>query len=96
MKATYDEYGVVAVFIAAFTPVPYKVFTIAAGVFELPFWGFVGASILGRGGRFLLVAVFIRAFGEQARRAIDRHFNLLTVAFTVLLVGGFLLVKRVR
>ena len=93
VKDKYNAYGVLAVFVAAFTPIPYKVFTIAAGVFEQPFFGFVAASIAGRGGRFFLVALFIRLFGDRAKQLIDRHFNLLTIAFTVLLIGGFIAIK---
>ena len=89
----YQEYGVMFVFVAAFTPIPYKVFTIAAGVFQLPLLPFIGVSIVGRGARFFLVAAVIRKFGDQAREFIDRRFNLLTVVFTVLLVGAFVALK---
>lgn len=89
----YREYGAVAVFTAAFTPIPYKVFTVAAGVSGVDLVEFTGASVLGRGGRFCLVALVIRLTGHQARRLIDRYFNLATVLGTVLLVGGVLLVR---
>jgi membrane protein YqaA with SNARE-associated domain len=89
----YREYGVLTVFVAAFTPIPYKVFTIAAGVAGLPLWGFLGASLVGRGGRFFLVALVVRLFGQRAKALIDRYFNLVTVVATVLLVGGFALLK---
>ena len=92
----YNEYGVFAVFIAAFTPIPYKVFTVAAGVAKLNLVGFTLASIVGRGGRFFLVALVIRMAGPRARKWIDEYFNLATVVGTLLLIGGFLLIKFLK
>jgi membrane protein YqaA with SNARE-associated domain len=92
----YQEHGGLAVFTAAFTPIPYKVFTIAAGVAKVNLGAFVGASILGRAGRFFLVALVVRLTGNRAKQLIDRYFNLATVLFAVLLIGGFLLVKMVN
>ncbi|MFV8752576.1 YqaA family protein [Nannocystaceae bacterium ST9] len=89
----YDEWGVLVVFTAAFSPIPYKVFTIAGGVAQINFMAFVLTSIVGRGARFFLVAWVIRRYGDLARDLIDRYFNLVTVAFTVLLVGAFVLLK---
>ncbi len=89
----YNEYGELAVFIAAFTPIPYKVFTVAAGVAKLNLLGFTGASIVGRGGRFFLVALVIRLAGPKARELIDKYFNLVTIVGTALLIGAFLLLR---
>jgi len=80
---------------AGFTPVPFKVFTIAAGAFSVSFVPFVFISALSRSARFFLVAGLIRLFGERIRGFIDRWFNLLSILFVVLLVGGFLLVRFV-
>jgi membrane protein YqaA with SNARE-associated domain len=91
----YNRYGVPVVFAAGFTPIPYKIFTVAGGVAQINFIGFVGASIVGRGARFFLVAWFIRRYGDAAKGFIDRYFNLVTLAFTVLLIGAFLLLKVV-
>lgn len=92
----YNEYGVLAVFIAAFTPIPYKVFTVAAGVAKLNLFGFTAASIVGRGGRFFLVALVIRMAGPRAKRWIDEYFNIATVAGTLLLIAGFLVIKALK
>ncbi len=92
----YNKYGVLAVFIAAFTPIPYKVFTVAAGVAKLNLVGFTLASIFGRGGRFFLVALVIRLAGPRARKWIDEYFNLATIVGTLLLIGGFLLIKFLK
>lgn len=93
IRALYIKYDAWAVGIAGFTPIPYKVFTIAAGAFKIDFIVFVLASIAGRAGRFLLVAFLIYRFGPPIRSFIDKYFNLLTIAFFVLLVLGFILLK---
>lgn len=78
---------------AGFTPIPFKVFTIAAGGFKVSLPAFLAVSTVSRAGRFFLVAGLLRIFGEPIREFIDRWFNLLTLAFAVLLVGGFVVVK---
>ena len=95
IQELYQKYDAWAVGIAGFTPIPYKVFTIAAGAFKINFPVFVLASAVGRAGRFFLVAVLIYKFGPSIKEFIDRYFNLLTVAFFALLFLGFLLVKYV-
>jgi len=89
----YSRYAAGFVVVAGFTPIPYKVFTIAAGFFEVNFPIFVAASMVGRGGRFFLVAALLRFFGEPMKDFIDRYFNWLTVALGVLFVGGFAVIK---
>lgn len=96
VTAQYHDHGELAVFIAAFTPIPYKVFTIAAGVAKLNLFGFAGASLVGRGGRFFLVALVIRLAGPKAKALIDKYFNLATVLGGLLLVAGFLAIKFLR
>lgn len=78
---------------AGFTPIPFKVFTIAAGGFRVPILPFLAISAVSRGARFFLVAALIRLFGEPIREFIDRYFNLLTVALVVLVVAGFVAVR---
>lgn len=86
--------------IAGFTPIPYKVFTIAAGFFEMDFVPFLIASILSRSARFFLVAGLIgllyRRFGNRIQMFIDRYFNLLAVAFVVLLILGFVALRYMK
>ncbi len=89
----YEEYDFWMVFTAGFTPIPYKVITITAGVFNINFWVFIIASIISRGARFFLISFLIWKFGPTVKGFIDKYFNLLAIAFTVLLVGGVLLVK---
>lgn len=89
----YQDNAFLAVFSAAFSPIPYKVFTIAAGVFKVSFPAFIAASILGRSGRFFLVAGLLRLYGRTVEAFIEKHFGWLTLAFVILLVGGFLLFR---
>lgn len=64
VNAMYEKYGVWAVALAGFSPIPYKVFTISSGLFKLNIFAFTIASFLSRGARFLLVAIVIMLFGE--------------------------------
>ena len=89
VRGFYAEYTAGAVIIAGFTPIPYKVFTILAGVVQVNFPLFVVASIIGRGGRFFLVAALLRLFGDPMKDFIDRYFNWLTVALAGIFVAGF-------
>jgi len=94
-EQAFAQYGAWAVGTAGFTPIPYKVFTISAGIFhdQVPLGVFVVASALSRSARFFLVAGLIWLFGRPVKEFIDRWFNLLTIAFLVLLVGGFVVAK---
>ncbi len=89
----YDRYSFFAVFTAGFTPIPYKVFTVSAGVFSINFIAFFLASLISRSLRFFLVSSLIYFFGEKISSFIDRYFNILTIVFTALLIGGFILLK---
>ena len=93
----YKEYNFWLVFTAGFTPLPYKLITISAGVFlgieNLPI--FILASLISRGLRFFLVAGLVWKFGAPIKKFIDKYFNLCAIAFTVLLIGGFWLVGNV-
>jgi len=96
IRGWYDIYGFVGVLVAAITPIPYKVFTIASGVFAFDFWQFMGASFLGRGFRFFLVAGLIGYLGEKVRPFIEERLEILLIVLTVLGIGGFVLLKFLR
>jgi membrane protein YqaA with SNARE-associated domain len=87
------EWGVWFLAAAAFTPIPYKVATIAAGATHMAVAPFVLVSVLGRGARFFLVAALLRLFGPPVRRTLEKNFDLAALAFLVLLVGGFAVLK---
>ncbi len=89
----YQESGFWYVFMAGFTPIPYKIFTISSGVFKLNFPLFVLASAISRSLRFFLVAGLFRKFGPGIKSFIDRYFNWLALLFFVLIFGGFLVIK---
>lgn len=91
----YKAYDFWIVFTAGFTPIPYKLITISSGAFNISLPMFIVASVISRGARFFLVAFLIWKFGPQIKTFIDKYFNLLAIAFTVLLIGGFLVIKMV-
>jgi len=92
----YADNAFLTVFTAAFTPIPYKVITIAAGLFRISIATLVVASIIGRAGRFFLVAGGLRIFGEKVEKSIEKYFDIFSVAFILLLVGGFLALKYLK
>ena len=72
-RSWFDEYGVLIVFVAGFSPIPYKVFTIAAGVAALSLPGFLIASLIGRAARFFLVAGLVRAGGQSFADGLEKY-----------------------
>lgn len=93
IKQLYQAYDAWAVGIAGFTPIPYKAFTISAGAFRINFIVFFLASLVSRSARFFLVGGLIFVFGPKIQTIIDKYFNLLAVAFTILLIVGFIVLK---
>lgn len=89
----YNEWGAWIVFGAGLTPFPYKVITIASGVTGLDLGTFTIASIVGRGMRFFMVAALLWYVGPPMKRFIEANLGWLTIAFFVLLFGGFLVIK---
>lgn len=94
VQRKFEDNAFLAIFAAALTPIPYKVFTVAAGVFESSLVALLAASVLGRGMRFFAVGALIRIWGAPAKEFIDRHFNRLTIVFFVLVAAGFWVVSR--
>ena len=95
VKGIYEEWNFWIVFVAAFTPLPYKVITITAGVMAINLPMFFVATVVGRSARFFLVSALLARYGEPVRDFIDRKFNLVTIMFAVLLVGGFVVFEFV-
>lgn len=92
----YDTYGFWGNLIAAITPIPYKVFTITSGAFRFSFHEFILASLIGRSLRFFAVASALYFMGAKIRNVIDKHFDLCTWVFMILLIAGFLILKYLR
>jgi len=89
----YNENAFLAILGAAFTPIPYKVFTITAGVFKINLATFILASSIGRSARFLIEGSLIYFFGEKIRYFIEKYLNLLSIIFFILLLVGIYITK---
>ncbi|MBI4372436.1 MAG: DedA family protein [Candidatus Omnitrophica bacterium] len=94
VRQKYAENAFLTVFTAAFTPIPYKVITIAGGLFKIPLTVLIAASIIGRAGRFFLVAGAIRIFGAKLEKTIEKYFDVFSILFVILLIGGFVVIKH--
>ncbi|MEG9862308.1 MAG: YqaA family protein [Parvularculales bacterium] len=88
----YERYGLAIVLIAGFTPLPYKVITIASGVAALNLPMFIIASLIARGARFFAVAGLLWWLGPAVRHVLERYFNLFSVVFVILLIAGFVVI----
>ena len=89
----YNRYGFWIVFTCGFTPLPYKVITITAGACDIHFGIFLIASSISRSARFFLVSGLFWWFGPTIKPLIDKYFNWLAILFTILLIGGFVVIK---
>ena len=89
----YHENSFMAILTAAFTPIPFKVFTIAAGVFKIPLYDLVIASAIGRSARFFIEGGLFYFFGPKIKNFIEKYFNWLTIVITVLLIVAILIYK---
>lgn len=95
VRQVYDRWDFWAIFAAGFTFIPFKVFTLSAGVFRISFPIFLLAGTISRSARFFLVAGLIYIYGPSIQKFIDRYFDRLAWAFLILLVAGFVLIKVV-
>lgn len=91
----YSNNAFITIFTAAFTPIPYKLITISAGVFRVNFAIFMIASVIGRGARFFAVAYLLHHFGARFKDKIEKYFDILSLLFVVLLIAGFVVFKWV-
>lgn len=83
----YDKFNFWIVFTAGFTPLPFKLFTIAGGMFGINFPMFIIASIIARGMRFFLIGWLIWRYGAPIKTFIDKYFNMLATLLAVMLIG---------
>ncbi|VEF49476.1 membrane phosphatase [Bacillus freudenreichii] len=91
----FERYGAMAILIAAFTPVPYKVFTIFSGISKVKIRTLVFWSILGRGGRFFLEAAIIAALGVRAKPFIEENFAIITLGIGGIAVVAFIVYRLI-
>tara|TARA_B100000073_G_C23548647_1_gene499168 strand:- start:65 stop:649 length:585 start_codon:yes stop_codon:yes gene_type:complete len=93
LKEYYNNYGVWFVLVAGFTPVPFKIITIASGLFQLNLFIFILCSFVARGLRFYLISGLLYLYGEAIKYFIEKYFNYLTIIFFIVFLGGILLLK---
>lgn len=92
ITAYFEEYGILLVFLAAFTPIPYKLVALAAGMLFMPIFPFLLVSALGRGGRFFIIATIINFGGERMERKIREYVEVFGLVF-VFMAAFFILYK---
>lgn len=93
IRVKYEVWNFWIIFTAGFTPIPFKIFTISAGAFDINLFMFFIASTISRSARFFLVSALIWRFGDPIKGFIDKYFNSLALLFTVMLICGFFLIK---
>jgi len=92
VEKMYNKYGSVAVFFAGFTPIPYKVFTIASGVLNMNWWKFTIASFFGRAGRFFIVSIVLMLFGEW----IKQYLEIVIIVVSIIIILFFIAIYYIN
>ncbi len=95
-KALFQQYGAWVIVVKGATPIPYKLITISAGIFQFNLALFIVLSVVTRAARFFLVAFVLKRWGAPMLKIVERRLALFTVLFIVLLVGGLLAVKLIH
>lgn len=93
VQGLFQDWDAMAIAVAGFTPIPFKIFTIAAGAFKVDFTTFLIAALFSRSARFFLLSFLIFRFGLAIKPKIDKYFNELTILCVVLVISGFLFLK---
>ena len=93
IKTLYSNWDFWIVFTAGFTPIPFKLITISAGTFNINIIMFMIASLISRSCRFFIVALLIKIFGDPIKVFIEKYFNILSILFMILFIGGFIIIK---
>lgn len=96
MATTFADNAFITIFTAGFTLIPFKVFTIAAGAAAVPLLAFTMGAMISRGLRFGLLALLIKLCGPSIKDWIDRYFNLITIVFTLLLIGALIIWQQLH
>lgn len=92
-ESWFNEYGILVIFVASFTPIPYKVFTITAGIMSMAFWPFLIVSLVGRGMRFFLVAGLMRWGGAAMEDKLKIYIDRIGWAVIVLIAVALIAIK---
>ena len=93
VSTQYQNNAFAAIAVAGFTPIPYKVFTISAGVCKINISTLILASAISRSARFFMVAGLFYLFGPKIKTFIEKYFNIFTIVFVILLISGFVAIK---
>ena len=89
----FNNWGFWAILIAGFSPIPYKVFTIAAGALNMAFLPFIIGSVIGRGSRFYLLAFLVKLFGDKIDSMLNKYMDRIGWALLLLLIIGVILIN---
>ena len=92
-RSWFTDYGIWVIFVASFTPIPYKVFTIMAGVMAMAFWPFILVSIIGRGLRFFLVAGLMRWGGAPMEAKLRKYIDILGWVVIALIIIVLIIIR---
>jgi len=87
IATVFNAHSFWAIFVAAITPIPYKVFTIAAGLFHINFVVFIAASILGRGIRFFSIGYILKIYGEKIADILYTYFNIFSLIVLIVVTA---------
>ncbi len=87
LKVTFDNHAFTAIFLAAFTPIPYQIFTVAGGIFKINYFVFIFASMMGRGLRFFIVAFIMKFIGENFGKLILKYLNLILLIVGIVILA---------
>lgn len=94
IQSLFKEYDFLIIFVAGFTPIPYKIITIGSGVFKINIFIFLFSSLISRGLRFYIASWLVKRFGVKIRFYIDKYFNLLTLIVTFLILLFLVVIKN--
>ncbi|RJQ30815.1 DedA family protein [Candidatus Parcubacteria bacterium] len=89
----YSDHAFLTVFTAAFTPIPYKIITITAGLFKISLWHLIIGSIIGRGLRFFIIAFVLKLFGQRFNGLVIKYFDILSLAAVGVVILSFVAIK---
>ena len=94
IKTLFEKWDFWIIFIAGFTPIPYKLFTVSGGAFQIDLTMFTLASVIGRGARFFLLAFLLWKFGEAIKLFIEKYFNMIAIGIALIFIGVFIALKK--
>jgi len=94
IKQYYIDYGFLIIITAGFTPIPYKLITISAGAFKIPFSLFILASTLSRSARFFLISFLIKKYGTVIKTYIEKYFNILSIIIICIILFIYLFINK--